>query len=115
MTVYVPQNPTKLDNATGQFVPRFDLSDAENFGELKYLLSPTAKPFLNDSIIRQLHEGLEDFTSDDFLLLIGNPALIGMVSAIAAQYTGGDIKFLQWGKDAYAPIFVENLFKNELS
>ncbi len=115
MTVYVPQNQTKLDPVSGGFVSSLDLSEATQYGEIRYLLSPTAKPFINPKIINQLHDGLQDFSDDDFLLLIGNPAIIGMVSAIAAHYNNGNIKFLQWGKDTYVPVTVEDLFLQEPS
>ena len=36
MTIYVPQNQTKLDPVSGNFVPRFDLSSAEEFGEIQF-------------------------------------------------------------------------------
>jgi len=115
MTVYVPQNQTKR-NEQGQIVPRFDLSPAESFGKIKYILSPTAKPFLsglsdfNPKMLRQLHEGLENFKDGDYLLLIGNPVLIGLTASIAAHYNEGNIELLQWNKNAYFPIIVKDLF-----
>ena len=120
MTVYVPQNQTRR-NEQGTIVPRFDLSAAEPFGKIKYLLSPTAKPFLtglsdsNPKMLLQLREGLRTFSDDDYLLLIGNPALIGLTAAIAAQYNDGNIKFLQWSRDSYLPVIVEDMFSRNVS
>ena len=97
MTVFVIQKQMKLDDATGDLVPRFSsLERAKRWGDLKYLLSPTAHPFNPESIISDLKEKLETFTEDDHLLLIGNPALIGMATAIAAKQTSGTVRFLQW-------------------
>lgn len=97
MTVYVVQKQMRFDQDSGELVPRFNTLDlAEKWGEMKYLLSPSAHPFGTDSVIGDLHEKLKEYTPDDHLLLIGNPALIGMATAIAAHYSGGDVRFLQW-------------------
>lgn len=113
MTVYVVQNQRKLDRDTNKFVPKFDLSSAEEFGKIDFVLGPTAAPFLNDKAINEIHEKLTGFTSDDYLLLIGNPVFIGIIAAIAALYSGGDIQFLQWhGVDKkYQPIIAEDIFR----
>jgi len=98
--VYVVQKQLMLDRETGELVPRFDLSAAAEFGQLEFLLSPSAKPFDPEPIARDLHAGLENFTEDDYLLLVGNPVLIGMSTAVAAYYSEGIVNFLQWhGKD----------------
>lgn len=99
MTVYVVQNQMKHDGH-GAFIPKFNLSSAEQYGQLKFLLSPTAQPFNSLGIIDELHEKLCDFKEDDYLLLIGNPCLIGFATAIAANYCPGALRLLQWsGKD----------------
>lgn len=97
MTVFVVQKQMKFDDKTGELVPKFPgLCKAKQWGDLCYLLSPTASPFHPEGIIAELNEKLSAFKNDDFLLLIGNPALIGAASAIAARINGGRIKCLQW-------------------
>lgn len=104
-TVYVIQEQMHLDRIKQQYVPRFDLSPAEEYGNLEYLLSPTAGPFHTGTIIKELKEALIHYTPEDYLLLVGNPVLIGLTTAIVAQRVG-EIQFLQWsGKDQrYIPI-----------
>jgi len=116
MTVYVIQNQRQLDEQSGEYVDKFDLSPAKKFGEIQCILSPTAKPFINPTIIREIHDKLSSFRDDDYLILIGNPALIGMATAIAAWYNSGNVKLLQWNKPqkGYIPIIVENLFSEDL-
>jgi hypothetical protein len=121
MTVYVVQNQRKLDTKTGEFVSRFDLGPAEKFGKIEFILSPTAKPFMeglsdaNEAIIDEINQKLSIFGSDDYLLLIGNPALIGLVVAVAACHNEGNVKLLQWNREKggyYAEISAENIFRD---
>ncbi len=109
--IYVIQNQHRWDEEKAEYVPRFDLAPARIYGNLKSLLTPTAAPFMSKGVIKELHEKLEHFTDDDYLLLIGNPALIGFAVAIAAFYNEGRVALLQWsGKDQnYIPIRAEHL------
>ena len=110
--VYVVQKQMRFDDEIGELVPRFDLEPAQRHGKIKYLLSPTASPFRPDNIIQDLHDKLCNFTKNDFLLLLGNPCLIGLSCAIAANYTDGDLKLLQWRgvEQDYITIEANNLF-----
>lgn len=104
--VFVVQKQHRFDEAKGELVPKFDLASAEQYGEIVYLLSPTASPFNPDPIIAELQEKLAGFTEADSLLLVGNPCLIGFATAIAADATDGFVRLLQWsGRDrAYIPV-----------
>lgn len=97
MTVFVIQQQMRFDQTRKELVPRFpSISKAERWGPLSYLLSPSAHPFNPELVLGDLHEKLSGFTDDDHLLLIGNPGLIGMATAIASNYNEGRVKFLQW-------------------
>lgn len=97
MTVYVVQKQMKFDDKLGELVPRFTSIDkAAKYGAIEYLLSPGAHPFNPPLVLGSLHDRLRAFSDDDYLLLIGNPALIGMATAIAAHYNEGRVRFLQW-------------------
>lgn len=112
--VFVVQKTMRWDGTKGELVPKFDVSPAQEYGEIVYLLSPTASPFRPDSLLGELHEKLKDFTPDDYLLLIGSPVIIGLAVAIAADYTDGEVKVLQWSGKAgkYLPIEVRGLFND---
>lgn len=115
--VYVVQNALHYSPKTRGLVPKFDLSAAHEYGEIIELLSPNAGPFSLETILPELHDKLSNFRSDDFLLLIGNPVLIGLSMSIAALYNHGDMTVLQWsGKEqGYLPIAVEGVFGPEFS
>lgn len=106
MTVYVVQEHRKYNRETGEHEPTYDLSPAQEYGELRYLLSPTAAPWRPQSIIDDLYAGLEGFGPDDYLLMMGNPVLIGLATAVVSDINDGHIKFLQWhGRERkYIPV-----------
>lgn len=96
--VYVPQVPHKLNRATGALEP-LDMSPAREWGEVKVILTPGANPFTSmPAIIDDLHAALQDITPNDFIILVGNPAIMGAMAAIAAEYTEGKLRVLQWHK-----------------
>ena len=104
--VYVVQQQQRWDHKKQCLVPKFDIMSAEAYGSIEYLLSPTARPFNSSGIVKDLHNKLEYYTDEDFLLLVGNPCLIGLSVAIAALYNPSKVNMLQWsGKESkYLPI-----------
>lgn len=110
--VFVIQNQHYWNAGKQQFLPKFDFSAAAEFGDIEFLLSPTAAPFRPDSVIEELHNKLSTIKPDDYLLLIGNPVLIGLSVAVAADYLEGRVQMLQWsGKDGrYLPIVADGIF-----
>jgi hypothetical protein len=94
--VYVVQNQHR-QGASGNLEPKYDLRPAEEYGEISFLLSPTARPFRPGPIVSELHTKLKHYRSThDYLLLLGNPCLIGIVVSIAQEYGGGRVRMLQW-------------------
>ena len=112
MTVYIIQNQKTIDRATGQLRDKFDFEPAKEFGEIVYLLSPSARPFNLKTIVEELHFKLRGFGDGDFLLLTGSPVFIGLAVAIAADFNGGNVTMLQWSgaKRTYYPIHGLDIF-----
>lgn len=106
--VYAVQEPHWRDRATGNWVPKFDLSPCKEFGELRFLLPPHAGHEEAQAVMRTLYNALEGYTEDDYILLIGNPVLIAL-TAIAAADAADRVKYLQWSGRArcYVPIIVD--------
>ena len=88
---------------------RFDFKPAEHFGELVFVLDERDSVFRIDETTTKLVQRMSSFTSEDFILPIGNPALIGMATALAADRTSGEFTMLQWlGREKqYIPIKVQ--------
>lgn len=108
--VFVVQQTKMKDKKTGELVNKHDLSAAEKFGTLVYLLDAATVPFNPPPVIEELKNKLATYDDDDYLLLVGNPALIGFATAIAADYNGR-VKLLQWSgrRDCYVPITADVL------
>jgi hypothetical protein len=106
--VYVVQEPPQRQNAHGFWEARIDLSKAERFGKLVYLLPWSAihKHGVADSIA-QLCAQLLRFQSDDFLLMMGNPTAMA-VAVLAASRQTPDLKLLYWdrGLQDYDPVII---------
>lgn len=99
--VFAVQQPTGRDRETGAIKPTMDLTPASEYGELRFILRDYHHPFRDPSgtaaEVRRVLEG-ECFGPDDWLLLVGNPSLIGIVSAQAALLTRGHLRLLQWDR-----------------
>ena len=104
--VYVVQKQMKVDPRTGDMVPRFDLTQADHFGRIEFLLSPKARPYSAGGIITELYNKLDTFSDEDHLLLVGNQCLVGFAMSVAADVNEGRVNILQWsGRDqAYVEI-----------
>ena len=59
-------------------------------------------------IVSALHWGELDFSDDDWLLAMGDPAIIGIAFAIAASINHGRVNLLKWDKieRSYYPVKV---------
>lgn len=103
--VYAVHNPMRFDPESMELVPRYDLTPASQWGELRYILGPRTNLNRPAEVIAKMDLILESFRNEDFLLPIGNPALIGWAVAIAAAHNSGNVQLLVWsGRDqAYIP------------
>ena len=93
--------------------PKFNIMGASKFGELKTLLPEFSQIILSPGpIVFKLRQLLKDYNSEDYLLLTGDPAIIGVACSIVADITGGKYKFLKWDRQeqVYYPIEI-NLFE----
>ena len=76
-----------------------NLTPAKEFGTLQLLLSRDQIHLDPKPAINSLHEGLQNFTDEDYLLLIGDPIAIGISVQVAASYNFGRVKVLKWDKE----------------
>tara|TARA_R100000963_G_C4604067_1_gene76759 strand:+ start:311 stop:712 length:402 start_codon:yes stop_codon:yes gene_type:complete len=89
--------------------PRVDIVSASKWGDLVPLASPFDQIHLNSGrIVSQLRRKLKDFNDDDWLLAMGDPAIIGVAFAIAADANRGRVGLLKWDKieKIYYPVSV---------
>ena len=64
----------------------------------------------------EIKNSLKDFTSNDYLLLYGDPAIIGVVCAVASDITNGKFKLLKFDRRQFSYYPIElNIFQNQLT
>jgi len=93
--------------------PKINILGAAEYGTFKFLLPELSQMIFSPGpLIFKLRKGLKDYTTEDFLLLTGDPAIIGVACSIVADITAGKFNLLKWDKQErkYYPIHI-NLFE----
>ena len=63
-------------------------------------------------LIFKLRKGLRNYTSEDYLLLTGDPAIIGVACSIVSDITNGKYNVLKWDKQERKYYHIEiNLYE----
>ena len=112
-TVYVIQEIA----GTREGKPRINIMGASEYGSLKFLLPELSQIISSPGpLIFKLRKVLRNFTSEDYLLLTGDPAIIGVACSIVSDITNGKYKLLKWDKQErrYYPININLYEKGEI-
>ena len=112
-TVYVIQEIA----GTREGKPRINIMGASEYGSLKFLLPELSQIIFSPGpLIFKLRKVLRNFTSEDYLLLTGDPAIIGVACSIVSDITNGKYKLLNWDKQErrYYPININLYEKGEI-
>ena len=112
-TVYVIQEiaGTRAGN------PKINIMGAANYGQFKFLLPEFSQMIFSPGpLIYKLREGLKNYKKKDYLLLTGDPAIIGVACSIVSDITGGKYNLLKWDKQErkYYPIEINLYEKGEI-
>ena len=104
-TVYVIQAvPGTRDGA-----PKINIVGAQEFGEIKVMLDEDKQIMFSPApMVRKMKRMLKDFSDDDYLLLTGDPALIGVACSVVSETNNGKYKLLKWDRQErqYYPISI---------
>ena len=87
--------------------PKINIMGAAHYGKFKFLLPELSQIIFSPGpLIFKLREGLKNYKTQDFLLLTGDPAIIGVACSIVSDITNGKYKLLKWDKQErkYYPI-----------
>ena len=98
--------------------PKINIIGATQYGELKFLLPEFSQIIFSPGpLIIKLKNLLKDFKSKDYLLLIGDPSIIGVSCAIVSEITNGKFNLLKWDKQErrYYPIKIHLHNKGEIN
>ena len=108
-TVYVIQEIA----GTRDGRPKINIMGASQYGSFKFLLPELSQIIFSPGpLIMKLRQGLKDYKSKDYLLLTGDPAIIGVACSIVSDITNGKYNVLKWDKQErrYYPITI-NLYE----
>jgi len=87
--------------------PKINIMSASKFGEFKFLLPEFSQIIFSPGpLIFKLRGLLKNYTTKDYLLLTGDPAIIGVACSIVSEFTNGKYNLLKWDKQdrLYYPI-----------
>lgn len=105
--VFAPQQPAKFDNDTHLWIPTMNLKPAEKWGELVVLFPQSVSRANTAPLIEAMKERMRDFTEDDCIIAVGDPALIAAAACISARLCGGKLRMLKWDRMSRDYILVE--------
>jgi len=97
--------------------PKINILGASEYGTFKFLLPELSQIIFSPGpLIFKLRKGLKDFNKKDYLLLTGDPAIIGVACSIVSDITNGKFKLLKWDKQErkYYPIEINLYEKGEI-
>ena len=93
--------------------PKINIMGASTYGEFKFLLPEFSQIIFSPGpLIFKLRKSLKDYRPEDYFLLTGDPAIIGVACSIVSDMTNGKYNLLKWDKQErqYYPIEI-NLYE----
>ena len=94
---------------TSEGTPRINILGARDYGDFVFCLPEKSQIIFSPGpLIFKLKALLKDYTTNDYLLLTGDPAIIGVACSIVSDITNGKYKLLKWDKQErrYYPIVI---------
>ena len=112
-TVYVIQEIPGTKAGT----PKINIMSASKYGRFKFLLPEFSQIIFSPGpLIFKLRNLLKNYQQEDYLLLTGDPAIIGVACSIVSELTNGKYNLLKWDKQErqYYPITINLHEKGEI-
>ena len=100
--------------------PKINIMGASNYsssGKFNFLLPEFSQIIFSPGpLVYKLRQGLKNYKKKDYLLLTGDPAIIGVACSIVSDITNGRYKLLKWDKQErkYYPIEINLYEKGEV-
>ena len=127
-TIKCGPTPTKFNPSSVVYViqeiagtkdgrPKINIMGAAEYGTFKFLLPELSQIIFSPGpLIFKLRKGLQNYNQKDYLLLTGDPAIIGVACSIVSDITNGKYNLLKWDKQErkYYPIEINLHEKGEI-
>ena len=113
-TVYVIQEIP----GTRAGAPKINIMSAREYGEFNFLLPEFSQIIFSPGpLVFKLRKLLQNYQPEDYLLLTGDPAIIGVACSIVSDITSGKYNLLKWYKQErmYYPIKINLYEKGEIN
>ena len=97
--------------------PKFNIMGALKYGKLKVLLKENTQIVLSPGpVIFELRRLLKEYNSNDYLLLSGDPSVIGIAVAIVSDINSGRFNLLKWDRQekVYYPLEIDLYDKGKI-
>ena len=97
--------------------PKINIVGAKKYGDVIPLLPELSQIIFSPGpLIFKLRKLLRNFRPEDYLLLTGDPAIIGVACSIVSDITNGKYNLLKWDKQErkYYPIEINLYEKGEI-
>lgn len=95
--VFIPQIVQRVSQATGRLAPVYDFSDALRFGDIEYVLDVNDDPNYVAAMMSKIRRNMDQFSTGDFLLAVGDPTVIAACAGIAFRNTDA-VNMLRWDR-----------------
>jgi|TARA_R110000764_G_scaffold175313_1_gene261666 hypothetical protein len=98
--------------------PKINIMGASQYGVFKFLLPELSQIIFSPGpLIMKLKKSLKNYKSRDYLLLTGDPAIIGVACSIVSDITNGKYNLLKWDKQErrYYPIEINLYERGEIN
>ncbi|USN16404.1 hypothetical protein PLUTO_00880 [Luteibacter phage vB_LflM-Pluto] len=102
--VFIPHIAMKENG--NKLVPVFDFSQAQQFGQITPVLDADDNPMFISRLTHKIKNVLEGFSAEDYLLCVGDPAVIALCSGLILRRQMA-LKLLKWDRSMKTYIQVE--------
>ena len=99
-------------------VPKINIMGAAKYGKFEFLLPEFSQIIFSPCpLVFKLRKLLKDYRPKDYLLLTGDPAIIGVACSIASDITNGKNNLLKWDRQekVYYPLKINLYEKGEIN
>ena len=98
--------------------PKINIMGAAKYGKFEFLLPEFSQIIFSPGpLVFKLIKLLKNYRPKDYLLLTGDPAIIGVACSIVSDITNGKYNLLKWDRQerSYYPININLYEKGEIN